>query len=227
MYQEGTVQKMSDTTDTDSMAMKLALSTGGEYLPSSRVDKSLEKLDKQSANYYSLAYTPPHSGDGRYHHIKVQVKRRGTKVQYREGYVDLTNDQRFEQMLRAPITFPKAQGTLPVNIHVGGPAESAAVKKIVPVVATMPVSKLTMFPRDDRFVGRVHIYLTVYDKNGANVGYSHQIQDVSMSAQEMKDIQSLKYQMNVALVSGDFTVVVTLRDDISNDVGTAAQLVKL
>jgi VWFA-related protein len=227
MYQEGTAQKMSDTTDTDSGAMKLALNTGGQYLPSSRVDKSLEKLDNQSANYYSLAYTPAHTGDGQYHHIKVHVKRHGTTAQYREGYVDLSNDQRFEQMLRAPITFPKTQGTLPVAIQVGGPAEAAAVKKIVPVTATLPTSKLTLFPHDDRFIGRVHIYLTVYDKSGSNVGYSHQIQDVSLSAQEMKDIKSLKYQMTVALVSGDFTVVVTLRDDISNDVGTAAQLVKL
>ena len=42
--------------------------------------------------YYSLGYSPVHSGDGRYHKIDVRTKRKDLVVRHREGYRDKTTE---------------------------------------------------------------------------------------------------------------------------------------
>ena len=41
-------------------------------------------------SYYSLGYQPAFREEGRYHDIKIKVKRRGLKLRYRTGYRDKT-----------------------------------------------------------------------------------------------------------------------------------------
>ena len=65
----------------------LASLTGGAYLPGNSTTASLQKFDDLSSNFYSLAYKPPNPDDGRYHSIKVRLKKAGSyTLQYREGY---------------------------------------------------------------------------------------------------------------------------------------------
>ena len=102
-------------------------------------------------------------------------------------------------------------------------------KKIVlPLTAALPIGKLTMLPREGSYVGRVHIYVSVFNSQGQNVGFSHQLQEVTMStAQYQAAADPFRYSLNVRLQKGDFTVIVTLRDDLSNELGSSIQNVKL
>jgi hypothetical protein len=91
----------------------------------------------------------------------------------------------------------------------------------------MPMSRVTLLPKDGRYVGRVHVYLAIFDRNGNNVGFHHQVQDLSLSPAEHDRSDAFRYKMNVRLDRGDFTVAITLRDDLSNEIGTAVQKVRL
>ncbi|MGA7616287.1 MAG: VWA domain-containing protein [Thermoanaerobaculia bacterium] len=225
---DDTFNKFPDVSDPDSAGLTLAEGTGGRYLPSNSVSESIRTIDDESANFYSLAYSPSHQGDGRYHKIEVRVKQPHLNVRNREGYVDLSDEQRLEQSLRSPITFAKEKGTLDVKIKLGTP-ERNHDKRLVPITASMPVTDITFVPKDAQEVGRVHVYLAIYDEKGDNVGFAHQIQDVSILEKNMEQTAkgSFKYTMKVALPKGNFTLVVTLRDDVSNEIGTAYENVRL
>jgi len=218
-----------DTTDMDSIPLSVALGTGGMYLPSANVTESIQRIDTQTSNFYSLGYTPPHNGDRAYHSIKVKVRRPNVTVANRVGYYDLSTDDRLEETLHARLTFEHTLGSLPVQMSFGAPHTTSEHNIVVPVQAAIPMDKVTMLPRDAGYTGRVHIYLSVFDQNGRNVGFHHQTQEVSLTAaQHDKAVEEpFRYTMNLRLKKGEFTVVVTMRDDLSNELGSVMKDVHL
>jgi VWFA-related protein len=221
--------RSSDSSDIDSSSLTLALQTGGEYFPSAEIRKSVERIDDDLSNFYSLAYVPQSPEDGQYHHLQVKVKRPGVNVRHREGYVAINTDQQLEQMLRAPLTFAKDKGTLPVTLELGAPDTKDKNKPIIPIVAAMPIQGITLIPRESTYLGRVHVYLTIYDQQGTNVGFHHQVQDLRIPTAQMQQAtgQPFRYVMKVAMKKGNYTFVVTLRDDISGEIGTALQELRI
>jgi len=217
-----------DTTDVDSAPLTIAQSTGGMYLPGSNIVESIARIDEQTANFYSLGYSPSHNGDRQYHNIKVRVKRSGVHVANRVGYYDLSRADRLEGMLRARMTFDRPLGSLPVEVSFGQPRSRDRVT-VVPVQAAMPLDKVTMLPQDDTFVGRVHVYLSVFDASGNNVAFHHQVQEVAVTAAQLNSGDtSFHYTMNVRMDKGNsFKVVMTLRDELSNEIGSATKSIDL
>jgi len=230
LLREGGGNDPIDTTDVDSAPLSLALGTGGMYLPSNDIVASVARIDHQTANFYSLGYSPSsHHGDRQYHAIKVRVKRPGVRVANRVGYYDLTADDRLEEMLRARATFDRSIGALQVKMDVGA-AKSRTDHMVVPVRAGLQLDKVTVIPNDKGYVGRVHVYVSVFDRNGKNIGFHHQIQEVTLSPDQLRDAEreTFHYTMNVRLQEkGEFTVVVTLRDELSNEMGSASEAVRL
>lgn len=216
-----------DTSNVDSAPLSLALGTGGSYFPSSDVVASVRTIEHHTANFYSLGYSPAHQGDRQYHRIRVQVKRPGLRVVNRVGYYDLTAEDHLHEMLRARTTFDRAVGSLPVTINVGKalPRESDLV---VPVTAAMSMQKVTLIPHDEGYAGRVHVYLSVFDRNGRNIAFQHQTQEVTLPPDRLENVMDgmFRYTMKVHLQKGgDFVVTMTLRDELSNEIGSAREAV--
>jgi VWFA-related protein len=215
-----------DVADVDTIPLSIAMGTGGMYLPSSDLRSSLQRIDVQTSNFYSLGYSPDHNGDRLYHTIKVRVKRPGVKVANRVGYYDETQEDRLEQVLRARTNFDTGFGSLPVSVKVGEAAQYER-ELLVPVTTTMPLSRITVVPREQSFVGRVHVYCSVFDQNGRNVGFLHKTQEVTLAPPQVSGTGEFLYTIKVRLQKGEFTIVITLRDELSNEIGSARQSVSL
>src|SRR5438270_2655064 len=227
-FQRGGGNDPIDVADVDSIPLQIALGTGGTYLPSNDVRHSFEVVEADTSNFYSLGYSPAHNGDRKYHKINVHVRRSGVTVANRIGYFDLTADDRLEQSLQERMTFDQAVGPLPVKLTFGSTKTMDKNAIVLPVVAVLPMQRITLLPRDAALVGRVHVYLSVFDDNGRNVGFHHQLQEVTVANEQSKDAaQNFRYTMNVRLKKGAFTVVITLRDELSNELGSAVQDVRL
>jgi VWFA-related protein len=229
LYLAGGGSDPIDTTDLDSIPLAVALGTGGMYLPSANLMESIQRIDAQTTNFYSLGYTPQHGSDRRYHTIKVRVRRPNVYVANRVGYYDLSADDRLEETLHERLAFDHALGSLPVNMTLGTPRTSDRGDVVLPVQAAMPMYKVTLLPRQSGFVGRVHVYLSIFDQKGRNVGFHHQTQEVTMTtAEHDKSIgEPFRYSMNVRLQRGAFTVVITMRDELSNELGSVIKDVSL
>jgi VWFA-related protein len=215
-----------DVADVDSIPLSIALGTGGMYLPSSDLRDSLQRIDTQTSNFYSLGYSPDHNGDRQYHTINVHVKRPGVRVANRVGYYDETQEDRLEEVLRTRTTFDSGFGSLPVKVQIGQAAQLER-ELVVPVTTAMPLSRITVVPRDQSFVGRVHVYCSVFDENGQNVGFLHKMQEVTLAPPQLSGVGEFRYTMKVRLQKGSFTVVITLRDELSNEIGSASQSLRL
>jgi VWFA-related protein len=217
-----------DTTDIDTSSRMLAMGTGGLYLPANNVSRGLERIDEETSTYYSLGYSPQHGEDGVYHHISVRVKRPGLDARHRAGYENVSLDARLEQSLLAPISLPKEQGSLPVRLNLGIPDGNNG-GLAVPVVAELPLRLFAIVPREEGYAGRVHIYLSIYDGEGNNVGYHHFIKNLTVARDEYACISTavFHYRTTLRLKPGRFTILVTLRDDVTNELGTATQFVHL
>ncbi|HKB78688.1 MAG TPA: VWA domain-containing protein [Thermoanaerobaculia bacterium] len=215
------ISASSDIRDTSS-AWTIAAGTGGLYLASNSVRESLDALDSAAGSYYLLGYDPGHGEDRQYHRITVLVKRAGTRVVHRQGYLDLPAEERVERLLRLRISMLQPATDIPVTMTVS--ALDMEGKPAVTMLAAMPMSDVTLLPRDGRLVGRVHVYLSIFDASGRNVGFHHKIQDLSLPSKPGGPFQ---YRMNVRLDRGEFTLALTMRDDLSNEIGTAVQKIKL
>lgn len=216
-----------DTTDVDSSQLTVALGTGGSY-STKPVDKSLAAVESLSSNFYSLGYSPRREDDRQYHSIRVRVKRSGVKVAHRAGYIDLTPEDRLEQFLQARFSLEEKLGSLPVKVSLGSaiPREKGVS---VPVFTSLAMDKLTVIPMDGDYVGRVHVYVSVFDADGKNTGFNHQMQEVRIPRAQFDAIgtSNFKYKLNVQLGKGAFTIVITLRDDLSNEIGSASEAVSI
>lgn len=218
----------SDVKDLDSASLTLALGTGGRYLPGNSLSQSLVRVEDATSNFYSLAYRPGGKEDGRYHSIEVKVKRPGVSIQHRAGYLALDGHQQLKRTLRSPLMFSKEKGDLPIKIELG-PAETVDRKRIIPVIAALSSELITFFPTEDRYVGRIHVYVTIYDEEGENVGFYYAPHDLRVPAAQIGQIAGIpfRFQANVPLEKGSYTVVITFRDDLSDQFGTAFQDIRI
>lgn len=211
----------SDVQDTSS-GWTIASGTGGLFLSSNVVRDSFSAIDSAVSTFYLLGYQPAHGEDRQYHRITVHVKRPGVRVVHRQGYLDLPADERIERILKLRVSTLEPAADVPVTMNVSNMTVEG--KPAVSMLAAMPMHKVTLLPKDGRYVGRVHVYLSIFDANGNNVGFHHKVQDLSLAAVPADPFQ---YRMNIRLDRGEFTLALTMRDDLSNEIGTAVQKVKL
>jgi VWFA-related protein len=81
----------------DSAMRKLAEETGGRVIDVGNNGKKLEaafaQIEDELRTQYVASYTPPGEADGQYHHIDIQCKGDGLKVQARKGYYAILPEQ--------------------------------------------------------------------------------------------------------------------------------------
>jgi VWFA-related protein len=218
----------SDSSDVNSAAFTLAASTGGLYFTSSVTRESLDAIDAMTGNYYSIGYSPPHREDGKYHSITVRLKKPNLSAAYRRGYLDVSPDEQLEQYLRLRISVLQPSNSVPVKVDTES-SNGADGKPVVQVTAAMPWQNVTLLRAGEEYKGRVHVYLAIFDKSGHNVGFHHRIQDVALTPNQYAQARTgaFRYRMAMRLAAGEFTVAVTMRDDLSREVGTGVQKLRL
>jgi hypothetical protein len=218
----------SDTSDVNSAAFTLAASTGGLYFTSSVTQKALDAIDALTSNYYSIGYSPAHREDGKYHTIDVRLKKPNLSAAYRRGYLDVSPDEKLEQYLRLRISVLQPSSAVPVKVDTES-SNGADGKPVVQLTAAMPWRSVTLLRAGEEFKGRIHVYLAIFDKTGQNVGFHHRIQDIALTPSQYAQVQTgdFRYRMAVRLAAGEFTVAVTMRDDLSREVGTGVQKLRL
>jgi len=224
-FSETALSSMIETDDNDSAQLSMALGTGGLYLTSNNTLDNFERADRDTTSYYSLGYRPARAEDGKMHKVRVETRIPGLEVRSRNAYVDLSPEQKLEMVLATPLPFPREKGSLPVTIDIENRGEGEVL-----AVAKLPSARLTFLPEGDFFVGRVKIYLTIHDRDGNLVDLVSQEQDVRFPSAQKEDALAgeFRYGLKFRLKEkGDYVVSVTLRDEATEEIGTAFSNVEI
>jgi VWFA-related protein len=83
----------------DHALRRLSALTGGRYFPNVDYQEAIsEDIQNSTGNYYVLGYYVDEAWDGKYHEIKVNVERRGVRVQAQKGYFSLKAYAKFTKL---------------------------------------------------------------------------------------------------------------------------------
>lgn len=221
--------------EVETASRVMAEGTGGEYFSTTRFYKAFDRIDERTANAYVLGFRTDHPAEREYHRIRVEAKHDNLQVKHREGYLHLTRQDRLLEELSTPLAFPKDQGDFKVAMEVSEPEAAAGrkgKKKVsVTVAGVVPLSDVTLIPQGDEMVGRVYLYLALYDHDGKLVRMFRERQDVRLPAAKVAEAPAdvpARFGLTVPeLERGDYTISLTLMDEVSDRYGTGLQPVQL
>jgi len=209
------------TPSNTSAAVWLAAKTGGQYFPSNDSQQSLERFNRDSANYYQLGF---HAGeaDGRYHRVKVRLERKGRySLTYKEGYRRLSKDDAFERAMLTPFGIASQKSTLAFSLTVGDPRAAGKGRSLVPIHASIPTSQAVFLSTSEGSVARLHVYISVFGPLGQTVLYQHFVETITAQ------ISPVVVSHTIPLRKGKYRIFVTVRDDLSDQVGVEAKEIGL
>lgn len=229
----GAANSLPATIDVESAPEIMAFGTGGRMFATSKYYDAISEIDYQTANAYVLGFQTARDPDGKYHKLRVKTRFPALDLRHREGYLHLSPEARLVEELSTPLIFPKHQGDFPVAVEVLRQEEGAKRKGEVTltVAGRVPIAEITLIPSGGEMIGRVDLFLAVYDREGALVNIFRTRQDVRIPVAEAEaaaDDAPARFGITVRdLEHGDYTLTLTLLDAVGQRYGTGLRAVAL
>lgn len=227
----GTTETTPSEIDTDSIPNVLAEGTGGEFYSTTRFYGAFDDIDDRTANSYVLGFRTDHAPDRRYHRIRVEARHQRLAVDHREGYLHLTREERLLEELSTPLAFPKDRGDFPVAMEVSEPEPVGTRRVMLTVAGVVPLRDVTLVPMGDDMVGRMYVYVAVYDREGNLRRLFRERQDVRLPAAKVAAAGAdapARFGLTIKdLERGDYTLTLTLLDEVTDRYGTGLAPVQL
>lgn len=216
------------TTNLQAPLRKLAGETGGlAFLNSNRFGEELERLARDARSYYSLGFRPPHAVDGRFHRIRIEVRRRGVTVRHRNGYRDEPIDTRLEQTVEAGLRWGVAENPFGVEVRAarsaaagdGGEGETA----VLPLEISLPLDAIHLLERGGERIGRLQVALAVRDVDGDSSSVQHLDLPIAIPAAAYAPGrgQSYVHELELRVRPGRQRVAVSIWDVLAQQGSTA------
>jgi VWFA-related protein len=205
-------------SNLQSTLQTLAEKTGGvAILNTNTITPRLERVARDFNTYYSLGYTPPHFGDGRYYKLDVKVKnRKDLQVRHREGYRDKSTEARMNDGTLAALNFPFEENPLGATLEFGQPRRREDGFYLVPVLVRIPIGKLVLVPHEQTEDARVRLFIAALDSAGGSSDVQQAPVPISIPKAEVAAAQNKKFVYSVTLLmrAGEQRVSIGVRDDI-------------
>ncbi len=198
----------------------MASETGGVAVVGSDIEGLFGRVKEDFSSYYSLGYSPKHSGDGKLHKIKVKVKMRGVRARYRTSYIDKPVDAKLADSTSAALLLELDDN--PLGISLAALKALSAEKKgewIVPVAVTIPLDGVTLVQQGGVFACDAQLYVAARDAEGKTAPVQGMMLRIEVPSLEAARGQSYTARFNLKLREGAQRVAVGLVEPIA---GTAS-----
>jgi hypothetical protein len=195
----------------------LASETGGRaILDANDVTADLHRMQDDLESYYSLGYSPAHSGDGREHRIEVRVQRSGLQVRHRKSYRDKPAIERAVDKTLAAVYHGFEDNPLEVTLEIGAQAPVEGDRVAVPIKLRIPLFRLGIFPQPDQtFRGRLRLLVSTRDGKGG-VSPIRQV-EVPLEIPPEEVLYAMgklyEYELTLNLPPGEQHLAIAVRDE--------------
>lgn len=215
--QVGTVQQIQ-TSNLKGSLTAMAVDTGGramldvnDFLP------ELARMQEDFESYYSLGYTPAHTGDGRDHKIEVKLKPSGLRVRYRQSYRDKPTMEKVVDRTLAALFHGVEDNPLDVTVEIGDPAPAEGGQYAVPVRLKIPLFKLAILSGEEHYQGKLRILVATRDDAGG-ISPVRQV-EVPLQIPRKEVLNALGqyyiYTLTLKMKPGAQHVAVAVRDELA------------
>ncbi len=196
----------------------MAERTGGKAIYNTNdPTKGLDLIADDFRNYYSLGYSPAHSGDGRYHDIQIKMKRKDLVARHRDGYRDKTVEARMSDGVFSSLFFDVENNPLAVVIDRGRATPRDDGHYLVPIEVRIPLGKLTLVPQGEGHTGRVRLFVAAMDTKGGISEVQEVPIPIEIPAGELEQArgQNYVYQVQLLMRKGAQKLAVGVRDELA------------
>jgi len=205
---------------------KIAEDTGGRaFVNTNDVTSAIRKAVEDSAVTYTLGfYIDPHSADGKFHELKVQVKREGLTIHYPKAYLAAedfppTRDQNWKTVVTA-VQSPVESSVIPLQAKVD--RINQPLPNSLRLLCSIDIHNLRLVQTGDLRRGAVHVYLIEQDGVGKvlrqwDKTYSLQLTEKQYSAL-LKS--GMPFSQDVQPKAGVTTLRVLIEDPATAEVGS-------
>jgi VWFA-related protein len=210
------------TSNRHATLQKMARETGGQVvLNSSDVLPHLERIAQDFGTFYSLGYTPTHSGDGRYYKTEVKLKNkpRGLQVRHREGYRDKSVEARMSEGTLAALRFPLEENPLGVTLKFGAGVRRDDGVFVVPVEVRIPLGKVVLVPRETSHEASVRLWVAATDEKGDSSPVQQARVPISIPLARVAEAKEKNYVYTVQLLmrKGNHKIAIGVRDEAASE----------
>ena len=203
--------------------------TGGKAsIGATELDAALRRIDADTSRFYLLSYEPPEPhGDGEFHAIRVEVRRPGVSIRQRNGYVDLTPEQRESRALEAALVLPGAVTALPVDVRAfrGWSAAGEPVVKLV-VGLVQDLAQLEIGP-PELLSHRIHAVALDRDGTVADEVSQRMTPTGAPTQRMLSGGRPTVYMHDWPLPPGSYDLRVAVRDGDRGGIGAASLAVEV
>jgi|CXWL01.1.fsa_nt_gi VWFA-related protein len=209
----------------------LAERTGGfAVLNRNRFKESFTRMGLDFRAFYSLAYSPSHSGDGRYYKIEVKLKKpnKDWNVRHREGYRDKSSESQMTDGVLAALQFPYTSNPLSVTLSFGR-AEPQEKHFLVPVEVRVPMGELVLVQRGEIYESRARLFVAAIDGD-SNTSPVQQVDlPIRIPSAEIEQARKQEYTYTVRLLmrGGNQKIAVGVRDEIAGTNSFASRALRV
>ncbi|HEY2291885.1 MAG TPA: VWA domain-containing protein [Thermoanaerobaculia bacterium] len=197
----------------------LADATGGRaILDANDFRPDLVRMREDLDSFYSLGFTPAHTGDGREHKIEVRAKRPGLRLRYRHSYRDKPALERVVDRTLAALFYGIEDNPLAITAEVGEAAPAEEGQYAVPIRLKIPLFKLAILSQQDQaYGGKLRVLVAVRDEAGEMTPVRQVEVPLNIPRKEVLNAmgQYYVYTLTLKLKPGLQHVAVAVRDEIA------------
>lgn len=206
-----------DSIDKSLSLLGFAKATGGEVLYSTmRLDEQLGAVLDGLDSFYSLGFSPSHTGDWKYHRLEVKVRREGLRLRYREGYLDKPEAVRQTDRTAAALLRGGYANPLGLEAEVGPAVHGRGKTLKIPLTVSLPARGISLLPDQEGLSGKLVFSVASKDMQGRHSEPFSREFVIPVPPEQAVAIRSqrLVFTFDVVLREGEYALAITARDEI-------------
>jgi hypothetical protein len=194
----------------------MADDTGGQaILNRNDLLPALRKVADDFQTYYSIGYTPDHTGDGQFYTLAVQVKRAGVRLRHRSGYRDKSANASMSEGVRAALTHAVDDNPLGVVVEIGEESVSDSERFLVPIQVTIPLGEVVLLPDGAVIRGRLRLFLVAMDEEGRTTEVLEIPSEIEFPDGDTEGLPDYwRFSTNLRMRGGQHTIALGVRDEL-------------
>ena len=184
----------------------------------------LSQIGSDFENYYSLGFSPSHSGSGRRYKISVKLKKetekrigKKTRLRFRDSYQDKPVRQEMGDATLATLAYGFQSNPLGVRLIPESQIRRENGDYMVSVAVRLPLRSVELVPSGGMYHGKVRIWARAIDGKGRTSNVQENPWPLEVKEADIDRVREdgsyVVYELKLLMRSGEQKVAIAVRDE--------------